>query len=89
MYAFLRGFLKKKTLAKQLVFSPFFSVISFPAVPFGKGEPNNHPNKLQTMESNFLEKGKNEIKFEESSLRNNPFLSALLSALTSNCGRAF
>lgn len=50
---FLR-FFKEKTFTKQLMFFLIFQYISFPAIPFGKEEPNNHPNKFQTMEINFL-----------------------------------
>lgn len=50
------------------MFFSFFSVFLFPAIPFRKGKPNNHPNKFQTTETNLLEKGNSEIDFEQSTL---------------------
>lgn len=76
------GFLNEKKPCKTIDVFLIFQCIFFPAVPFGKGEPNNHPNKFQTMETNFLEKGKSKINFEQSMLRNNSFLSAFLSAFS-------
>lgn len=60
------GFFKEKKLSRNNDVFLVFQCISFPAIPFGKGEPNNHPNKFQTMETNFLEKRKRKINFEQS-----------------------
>lgn len=62
------GFFKEKNLHKTIDVFLIFQCISFPAIPFGKREPNNHPNKFQTMETNLLEKGKSKIDFEQSTL---------------------
>lgn len=62
------GFFKVKHFHKTIDVFLIFQCISFPAIPFGKGEPNNHPNKFQTTETNFLEKGKSKINFEQSTL---------------------